>query len=829
LFFLLLDGFKFVHLLCTHTHTHINTGTLDSISNDAEATEVAPPMARAAIELGKWEQCGEELPYYVKAIPEVMPQRSFFEACFWAQCANRSVSDPSQSERTQSQIAKGMSRIRIARHQMNDDLASKLRDGYSTSYSNLVYLQQLSELEELFGLLNIQASTDAPVSSEERAKMRRAWHERIMSCQRNVDAWQRLLLVRIIEAGEPKRVDVRTWLKFSSICLRHGRGDLSLKALKVLGINDQSESGPKPSVRYAYAKHLWKESQGGNEVAIGHLESLLEDVTNDSKHIDKRRSICVRTSSPPSLSLDSSPHDLQQQTTCSGTHIKLCKWKLMLAAKRLSMKENVDVVSLKKLSPSLSNKRSLRRSSMKRLSVSSSSSRSTNVFQWHELTDGRSYGRSRFLSAHNTMKQSLHHAERAKDLDPSSQKAWSLLSLISFELVQLYEDNKIAIELENKMKTTSKNKNIDEPILNGDEAVRLASLALTGFFRSITLSATSMLMDGNTNEDVENATNTSMETSVSHLQELIRLLTIWFAYGNHKSVDDAFKRGVYTVPVYTWLGVVPQLLARLHLVRNDVRVQLMELLTRIGAENPQALIFPLTVACKSPLKSRQVTASTILESTRREWPTLVEHAELVSAECVRVAVLWEEQWHGALEEAWRQHYHEKNPEGAVEVLMPLHKKVQSPGPQTGQEAAFEHRYGEILRRAFKSLNKYMATKDTQFLHQAWGLYYRLFAQLNTALGNASSVIKLHDAAPRLVHCQDLEIAVPGTYRARSPIVRIAKFNPSMKVISSKQRPRKITLYVGRHWIAKCEKLFLSSTYTHTHTHTTIQTATEVTV
>ena len=116
-------------------------------------------MARAAIELGKWEQCGEELPYYVKAIPEVMPQRAFFEACFWAQCANRSVSDPSQSERTQSQISKGISRIRIARHQMNDDLASKLRDGYSTSYSNLVYLQQLSELEELFRLLEMQAST----------------------------------------------------------------------------------------------------------------------------------------------------------------------------------------------------------------------------------------------------------------------------------------------------------------------------------------------------------------------------------------------------------------------------------------------------------------------------------------------------------------------------------------------------------------------------------------------------------------------------------------------------------------------------------------------
>ena len=334
--------------------------------------------------------------------------------------------------------------------------------------------------------------------------MRRAWHERIMSCQRNVDAWQRLLLVRIIEAGEPKRVDVRTWLKFSSICLRHGRGDLSLKALKVLGINDRSGNGPESSVRYAYAKHLWKESQGGNNVAIQHLESLLSDI-KDIHQSSETRGICVRT------------------------HIKLCKWKLMLAAKRLSMKENADA-SLKLPSNILNLKRnsrrdSMKRSSMKRLSVSSPSSRSgTNVFQWHELTDGRSYGRSRFLSAHNTMKESLHHAERAKDLDPSSEKAWALLSLISFELVQLYEDNKIAIDLENRMKRKK-----EGPILNGDEAVRLASLALTGFFRSITLS-TSASEESSNELEMEEFNSNNNTTTASHLQELIRLLTIWFAY-----------------------------------------------------------------------------------------------------------------------------------------------------------------------------------------------------------------------------------------------------------------------------------------------------------
>lgn len=472
-------------------------GDEKSIASEADAAEVAAPMARAAIELGKWEQCGDELPYYIKSIPEVMPQRSFFEACFWAQCANRSVIDSTQSERTQTQIEKGMSRIRIARHQMNDDLASKLRDGYSTSYSNLVYLQQLSELEELFCLLQTQASTDSPVSSDERENMRQSWYTRLLSCQRNVDTWQRLLLVRIIEAGEPKKVDERTWLKFSSICRLHGRSDLSLKALKVLGIGS---SQPEPSVRYTYAKHLWNESHGGSEVAIQHLESLLRDA--------KRKGV---TSSEIVV----------------RTHIKLCKWKLVLAAKRLSDKEDKKHVKNKIISVVS------KRSSMKRLSISlnspaSSSSASTNVFQWHELTDGRTYGKSRFLSAHKTMKQSLRHSERALELDPSSQKAWALLSLISFELVQLYEDNKVAIDLENNL-----NKSEESNVLNGEEAVRLASIALTGFFRSITLSTAKLEEDEDQNnmreKEMEDVTTNVVASSASHLQELIRLLTIWFA------------------------------------------------------------------------------------------------------------------------------------------------------------------------------------------------------------------------------------------------------------------------------------------------------------
>lgn len=42
----------------------------------------------------------------------------------------------------------------------------------------------------------------------------------------------------------------------------------------------------------------------------------------------------------------------------------------------------------------------------------------------------------------------------------------------------------------------------------------------------------------------------------------------------------------------------------------------------------------------------------------------------------------------------------------------------------------------------------------------------------------------------------MELAVPGTYIAGEPLVTIAAFAPQLQVISSKQRPRKLTIHGG---------------------------------
>ncbi|KPP56129.1 hypothetical protein Z043_126318, partial [Scleropages formosus] len=48
-------------------------------------------------------------------------------------------------------------------------------------------------------------------------------------------------------------------------------------------------------------------------------------------------------------------------------------------------------------------------------------------------------------------------------------------------------------------------------------------------------------------------------------------------------------------------------------------------------------------------------------------------------------------------------------------------------------------------------------------------------------------------SPKLLMCRDLELAVPGTYDPNQSIIRIQSIAASLQVITSKQRPRKLTI------------------------------------
>uniref|UniRef100_A0A8C9G7R9 FK506-binding protein 12-rapamycin complex-associated protein 1 n=1 Tax=Pavo cristatus TaxID=9049 RepID=A0A8C9G7R9_PAVCR len=265
--------------------------------------------------------------------------------------------------------------------------------------------------------------------------------------------------------------------------------------------------------------------------------------------------------------------------------------------------------------------------------------------------------------------------------------------------------------------------------------------AVQGFFRSISLSR------GN------------------NLQDTLRVLTLWFDYGHWPDVNEALVEGVKAIQIDTWLQVIPQLIARIDTPRPLVGRLIHQLLTDIGRYHPQV---SFSLEKKFP-------------ETCKNW----------MVELIRVAILWHEMWHEGLEEASRLYFGERNVKGMFEVLEPLHAMMER-GPQTLKETSFNQAYGRDLMEAQEWCRKYMKSGNVKDLTQAWDLYYHVFRRISKQLPQLTS-LELQYVSPKLLMCRDLELAVPGTYDPNQPIIRIQSIAPSLQVITSKQRPRKLTL------------------------------------
>lgn len=339
---------------------------------------------------------------------------------------------------------------------------------------------------------------------------------------------------------------------------------------------------------------------------------------------------------------------------------------------------------------------------------------------------------------------------RATELDKHWYKAWHAWALANFDVISHYE-------------------RLDENV-SGRVIVARIVPAVQGFFRSISLAS------GNS------------------LQDTLRLLTLWFKFGYIDSVAEAVNEGFNSVIIDTWLGVIPQIIARITVPSPKVIRLIHNLLSDIGAAHPQALVYPLAVAAKSPSTTRIKAAMDIMENVREHSPLLVEQALLVSNELIRVAILWHEMWHEGLEEASRLYWTEHNIDAMFATLEPLHEALEK-GPETLRETSFAQTYGRNLAEARDCGRRYRQYGEIADLNQAWELYYHVFKRIQKQMPSPSNSVQLdlQYVSPKLLAQRDLELAVPGTYESGKPIIRISNFEQLILVIASKQRPRRIKM------------------------------------
>lgn len=194
--------------------------------------------------------------------------------------------------------------------------------------------------------------------------------------------------------------------------------------------------------------------------------------------------------------------------------------------------------------------------------------------------------------------------------------------------------------------------------------------------------------------------------SASVQQDLLNLLSCLFKYGSNQDIASSINESIGGIAIEAWLGVLPQLLARIHIREPAVRSVLHPLLTRLGEKHPQALMYPLAVLVKSPVVERKYAAESLMTSLKSHSSELVEEALLVSSELIRVAILWLETWHEGLEDASRLWYGEQNFSGMLELLLPLHEKLER-GAETKREIDFLQSFGDDLAKAHAHLQEYV--------------------------------------------------------------------------------------------------------------------------
>ena len=567
---------------------------------------------------------------------------------------------------------------------------------------------------------------------KKQATMRKTWETRLKGCQRNADVWQRMLRLRALVIA-PKE-NMHMWIKYANLCRKSGRIGLAEKSLKQLIGTDKSLESVIP---------YWDEQyppQGVNGTVVNGAPRSPVQPQIAYAVLKYQWDISQQAGAAVSNNAEKTLYCLTKFTNDNAHRLDMARAHLA-AQTGSEMGLGGDYGFQNYTDPSIMSPQTQK-----------SLHDQTVLLAKCYLRQGE------WLVALNSNWQDTHlqdvlnsyaHATR---YNPRWYKAWHAWALANFEIVQ-----NMGTRTEGQM-TRQEQAAVIEHVVP----------AVKGFFKSIALS------------------------SGSSLQDTLRLLTLWFNHGATHEVTSAVVEGVSDVSVDTWLEVIPQLIARINQPNRRVQQSVHNLLADVGRAHPQALVYPLTVAMKSWKGSRRSrSAAQIMDSMRQHSASLVAQADTVSHELIRVAVLWHELWHEALEEASRLYFGDQNIEGMFGVLEPLHNVLER-GPETLREISFAQAFGRDLKEALEWCHQYEQSGDINDLNQAWDLYYQVFRRISRQLPQVTT-LELTYCSPNLLNAKDLDLAVPGTYRSGKPIVRINSFETTFTVINSKQRPRKLTV------------------------------------
>ena len=279
------------------------------------------------------------------------------------------------------------------------------------------------------------------------------------------------------------------------------------------------------------------------------------------------------------------------------------------------------------------------------------------------------------------------------------------------------------------------------------------------------------------------------------IQDLLRILDLWFKYGDKKEIQPSLEEAKKLINNEDWLLVVGQIIARLDEPNESIRNSIKNLLINLALNHPQALIFPLLIAKKSKNKIRTRVAQKILLTIKQKFPILLTEAATFADELIRISVLLEEQWYDGINEI-RRYANKKNFKNLKRVLDNLHSgintnKNKNKNKKTVNEKAFFQQFGTSLNKAKELMEMYFKFKNQIFFSRSWSIYEEFYYIIGQRLENLNFIF-LENVSQGLLNFQNSKLFVPGT-RKKLKNIFIKKIHSVLIVLKSKRKPRKISI------------------------------------
>nr|XP_019014364.1 phosphatidylinositol 3-kinase [Kwoniella pini CBS 10737]OCF53145.1 phosphatidylinositol 3-kinase [Kwoniella pini CBS 10737] len=284
------------------------------------------------------------------------------------------------------------------------------------------------------------------------------------------------------------------------------------------------------------------------------------------------------------------------------------------------------------------------------------------------------------------------------------------------------------------------------------------------------------------------------------IKALLRLVTLWFRFGENIAVLVEVENQLSLTSVAPWLSTIPQLIARLGTPNKELQHTLINLLKSISSQYPHAVIWPLLTATQTSKSEHQEAARAITNfiCTMPDGIRLVDQAELVGRELIRVSASLMEKWRSIIEKIIPRTDLMDCPWHEVPSIWE-HDMLYLKAPETPDDEQFVQVFGDQLFQVDKALRRYKNNRQISIVNFAYQELYKLYGDLEAQINQwkqPGSKLHLADTAPRLLSIRDCVLTVPGQYDPNMKLddqAFIDSFSPIVDILSSKMLPRKLVI------------------------------------